>query len=678
MEQFLAEYFVNSIWQVLLLAVGAWLLLRALRPSPKVQHWIWVAVLPLLLLAPLLSMHSSVATCVQAIALPLSPEPEFDLTPAEIPVPTQVLEHASPADIPNQSAPAPAATSSAKTWASVWSERFHLPEARELQLGPVATLWVAAFYLATIAFALIRLLVGWRAAGRLIAQATRPDLNRSESLLVEQCCRRLGVNHPKILQSSEIRSPMVVGVFHPTLLLSEGLANRSLDLNDRSGRNLEAVLLHELAHLQRRDCLANFACRIIALPVAYHPATWAVRQRIRLTQEMLCDAIAAAEMQSPIKYARCLVGLAEKIQSSDRQIAQIYGATMFDGKILEERVMQLIEIRKAPSLWTRTIRVMCGVVVAIAMMAAAATFHVTPTLAQKTSPAVATQPAATPDPASAARSGQSNSVEAPLEADSPDSAQQIAEATRKFDAAMRIVDDRLAKSFNRNTQTGQHAVVEEQKDRTRTQLQSTPTQEAAEIAERNARIAQVQAMLENPELQQRLADARAKLDSPEFKEKMKHIAEAQAKFDSPEFKKQMADMKAKFNSPEFQEKMKHIAETQAKFNSPEFKKQMADMQAKFNSPQFKQKMKELNSAEFQKRMEEMQARMNSAELQKQIANATARVNNPEFRKQLEELNRKYRDQLQQLLRQYNSDPASPLPSPAPRVHPAPPAPPSVP
>jgi len=43
MERMLLEYLVNSLWQAPLLALGAWLALRAGRPGPRVQHGVWVA-----------------------------------------------------------------------------------------------------------------------------------------------------------------------------------------------------------------------------------------------------------------------------------------------------------------------------------------------------------------------------------------------------------------------------------------------------------------------------------------------------------------------------------------------------------------------------------------------------------------------------------------------------------
>ena len=56
---------------------------------------------------------------------------------------------------------------------------------------------------------------------------------------------------------------------------------------------VRAALLHELAHVRRRDYLVNLMCQIAALPAGWHPAVYGIQQRIRRTREMLCDAIAA-------------------------------------------------------------------------------------------------------------------------------------------------------------------------------------------------------------------------------------------------------------------------------------------------------------------------------------------------------------------------------------------------
>ena len=49
----LVEYLVNAVWQLPLLAGGAWLLVRACDLAPRTQHRLWVAVLALAVLMPL-------------------------------------------------------------------------------------------------------------------------------------------------------------------------------------------------------------------------------------------------------------------------------------------------------------------------------------------------------------------------------------------------------------------------------------------------------------------------------------------------------------------------------------------------------------------------------------------------------------------------------------------------
>ena len=58
-EQALIEYMANALWQLPLLASGAWLLLRMVRPRPRMQHRVWLAVLGLAVLLPVHGMGRS-------------------------------------------------------------------------------------------------------------------------------------------------------------------------------------------------------------------------------------------------------------------------------------------------------------------------------------------------------------------------------------------------------------------------------------------------------------------------------------------------------------------------------------------------------------------------------------------------------------------------------------------
>ena len=96
---------------------------------------------------------------------------------------------------------------------------------------------------------------------------------------------------------------MIVGVAAPVLLLPVGFGGFTED-------EVRAVLCHELAHVKRRDYLVNVICQVVALPVVWHPVVHGVQGRIRRTREMVCDALAAREMESEIGYAKCLLALA--------------------------------------------------------------------------------------------------------------------------------------------------------------------------------------------------------------------------------------------------------------------------------------------------------------------------------------------------------------------------------
>jgi hypothetical protein len=75
---------------------------------------------------------------------------------------------------------------------------------------------------------------------------------------------------------------------------------------------LEAILLHELAHLRRYDDWTNLAQKVIKAVFFFHPAVWFIEGRLTLEREMACDDAVLAANFSPRSYAESLLGLAEK------------------------------------------------------------------------------------------------------------------------------------------------------------------------------------------------------------------------------------------------------------------------------------------------------------------------------------------------------------------------------
>jgi hypothetical protein len=100
--------------------------------------------------------------------------------------------------------------------------------------------------------------------------------------------------------------PAAIGFFKPAVVIP------TWSLEELSPAELNAVLLHELAHLQRWDDWTNLAQKLLRAVFFFHPAVWFVESKLSLEREMACDDVVLAATSSPRAYAECLVSLAEK------------------------------------------------------------------------------------------------------------------------------------------------------------------------------------------------------------------------------------------------------------------------------------------------------------------------------------------------------------------------------
>jgi beta-lactamase regulating signal transducer with metallopeptidase domain len=413
MERMLLEYLANSIWQVPLLAGSAWLAIRIGRPGPRLQHWAWLSVLGLAVLLPLHGMTPSenrnASTTREVNFAGMGDGGSQVDSKAEVRLEStrDVASVSARAEHDDTSLPAGRALRGASdqanhrvTWVegqgaavgdettavadrpvggfNVWDWLALASQVRALRLSPEATHRLAVLYLASMVLAMVRLWWNWRAIRRMVSEASPANLPEDALALLRACCERWGLRLPEVLISENVLSPVVVGIKRQVLLLPESFAH---DFAEREQQDLAAVWWHELAHVRRRDYLANLVCRVLALPTAYHPATYWVDRRVRQTREIVCDAMAAAEMDSSVGYARCLVGLAQQIHLRSN-VGLGMGLNLLGRRVLEERVMELIGTKAVMSGRMRAVRLAGGAAMMLGVMAATATFHVTPTMAQ--------------------------------------------------------------------------------------------------------------------------------------------------------------------------------------------------------------------------------------------------------------------------------------------------------
>jgi beta-lactamase regulating signal transducer with metallopeptidase domain len=142
---------------------------------------------------------------------------------------------------------------------------------------------------------------------RRVSRASREVGDPAWLQLFDEAARQAQVGQPvRLLQSTEEVMPMTYGTRRPTVVLP-GSADTWTDDRRR------AVLLHELAHVARRDC---FVQKITSLACALywpHPGVWWGARRLRTERELACDDVVLAAGAGPREYAGHLLDLARSL-----------------------------------------------------------------------------------------------------------------------------------------------------------------------------------------------------------------------------------------------------------------------------------------------------------------------------------------------------------------------------
>jgi len=275
---------LNTLWQAALIVAAGSVALRFLpRINAATRHLIWWAVLAVVVTLPaapaLMRMWLApreVAAGAVVAAQSVDPTPQVDL----------------------------AAT--APIWLSAEPET-HAVKAGEWPLR-IFAIWLAALLLLAG-----RIAWSYRYLCGIKARAVRAplELRRNFDVWMLAC----GVHRPaRLLISGEIASPMAIGFRDPVVVLPESL------LTAFNETDLDHVLLHEMAHIARRDDWSNLAARIGWAFFALHPAAvWVLRQ-IEREREIACDDWVVVATGQARPYAESLARLFELCFTRRRQV----------------------------------------------------------------------------------------------------------------------------------------------------------------------------------------------------------------------------------------------------------------------------------------------------------------------------------------------------------------------
>ena len=142
-----------------------------------------------------------------------------------------------------------------------------------------------------------------------------------------------GVQNVAVTLTNEARVPYTIGTRRPLIVLPEAFCAGADETR------LLSVIGHEMAHVARRDFLTNLLCELVALPISFHPLTFLIKRQIDRTRELACDELVTTHVLAPKVYARSLLWAADV---SRQYSSQAFMLSIFDGKILEERIVRLM------------------------------------------------------------------------------------------------------------------------------------------------------------------------------------------------------------------------------------------------------------------------------------------------------------------------------------------------
>jgi beta-lactamase regulating signal transducer with metallopeptidase domain/biopolymer transport protein ExbD len=324
---FTALFFDAWLKSLAVLAVAGGLCFLLRRAAAATRHWIWflaLASLPCLLLLawaphswqrPLWSVSTGFNSGNQ-VTLVLNLNPSGAAR--------------SPA---NSTGPLRAGATRASAPASGNS---HSIAAR---LSATALVLAVTIWLIGAGLGLASVLAGWIQLSRL-ARTGRLLHADDWMLLLEKARDRLRLRRPvRLLQSSDNPMPLTWGWWRPVILLPAEAASWP-----RERRQI--VLLHELAHAKRWDCLTQTIARIICALHWINPLVWLAARRMCIERERACDDLVLNSGCRPSEYATHLVDIARAF----RDAPQLAGIAMARSPQLQGRIAAIVDASRARQL----------------------------------------------------------------------------------------------------------------------------------------------------------------------------------------------------------------------------------------------------------------------------------------------------------------------------------------
>ena len=208
--------------------------------------------------------------------------------------------------------------------------------------------------------------IAGRIALRRWTREAEPVVGDDWASLLRDLSARLSLARPVILlRSNRATMPMTWGRTRPVILLPA--ESRSWEVERR--RN---VLLHELAHVRRHDCLTQMIAHAACAIYWFHPLVWIAERRMRIERERACDDIVLRAGARASDYARHLLEIARSLQVP--RTAALASLTMARPSQLEGRLVAILDPARCRRVPARRVTAVALLAAALALVPLA-TFH---------------------------------------------------------------------------------------------------------------------------------------------------------------------------------------------------------------------------------------------------------------------------------------------------------------
>ncbi|MFB0555512.1 MAG: M56 family metallopeptidase [Phycisphaerae bacterium] len=212
---------------------------------------------------------------------------------------------------------------------------------------------LAGVWLVGVVFVLARFAVGWYRLRR-IRLSTEPVLQNER-------IANLDGQKLRILVTSHVQGPVCFGVLRPVILLPKEMYEKSTE------EDLQMVLNHELAHIERRDCLTNLFQRIVEAAFFFHPLVLYASSQLTQQREQICDNYVLKKGVHVMDYIKLLSRIAEQ----GLEKTWFHAVALFESR-LAQRVRSLLDPKhNTQTKVSRRAAILCAIAVMVCLMSGA-------------------------------------------------------------------------------------------------------------------------------------------------------------------------------------------------------------------------------------------------------------------------------------------------------------------